>query len=174
MSATAGPSEGTQSLPPGLLEALQRPTNNLSSRLLNSFENVLEVTVPDSENAGATLNKFALACPRPGCGSLMLKPGGAKWVERASIQLEPTGTPAHSQLPPLPTPPETAQWWMVSPSFNAFENIGFTRQTRAFSEESRKSLKLIICAECDLGPLGWCEDGGTEFWLACSRVGYRV
>ena len=33
-------------------------------------------------------------------------------------------------------------------------------------------LKLLACAECDLGPLGWCEEGGKEFWLACTRVGY--
>jgi hypothetical protein len=34
-------------------------------------------------------------------------------------------------------------------------------------------LKLLTCAECDLGPLGWCEEGGKEFWLACARVGYK-
>ena len=40
--------------------------------------------------------------------------------------------------------------------------------------ETGKKLKLLACAECDLGPLGWSEEGGTEFWLACSRVGYRT
>lgn len=165
--------ETTQSLPPGLLEALQRPTNNSASRLLNSFENVLEVCA-DPNNTGSSTNKYAITCPRPECGSLMLKGGVAKWVERASVQLEPTGIHAHSLLPVLPAPPETAQWWLVTPSYNAFENVGFTRRAEALSADSGKNLKIIICGECDLGPLGWCEDGGSEFWLACSRVGYRA
>lgn len=33
-------------------------------------------------------------------------------------------------------------------------------------------LKLLACGECDLGPLGWSEEGGFEYWLACARVGY--
>ena len=37
-----------------------------------------------------------------------------------------------------------------------------------------KQLKLLACAECDLGPLGWSEESGSEFWLACARVGYSV
>lgn len=35
------------------------------------------------------------------------------------------------------------------------------------------SMKLLTCAECDLGPLGWNEVGGKEFWLAAARVAYR-
>jgi len=35
-------------------------------------------------------------------------------------------------------------------------------------------LKLLACAECDLGPLGWSEEGGSEYWLACSRVRYGI
>lgn len=70
----------------------------------------------------------------------------------------------------------------------AFENIGFSKPVGDSGEDiehspkinefpneysgSRK--KLLACAECDLGPLGWCEEGGTEFWLACSRVAYRT
>ena len=86
MSA-AESSEGTQSLPPGLLEALQRPASNPASRLLSSFESVLELCAPNPDNTGASSNKFAIACPRPECGSLMLKPGAAEWVERASVQV---------------------------------------------------------------------------------------
>ena len=37
-----------------------------------------------------------------------------------------------------------------------------------------KQIKFLICADCDVGPLGWCEEGGKEFWLACSRVKYAV
>ena len=41
-----------------------------------------------------------------------------------------------------------------------------------YDNDSGPRLKLLACAECDLGPLGWCEEGGKEFWLACPRVGY--
>ncbi|KAF9265626.1 hypothetical protein L218DRAFT_957226 [Marasmius fiardii PR-910] len=55
-----------------------------------------------------------------------------------------------------------------------FENIGFSRTAEGLPlSPSGKKMKLLTCAECDLGPLGWCEEGGTEFWLASTRVGYR-
>ncbi|KIJ98946.1 hypothetical protein K443DRAFT_50899, partial [Laccaria amethystina LaAM-08-1] len=120
-------------------------------------------------------NKFDLLCPRNGCGSVILKSGAGSWVERASVQLDNQDNPFFQVLP---TPPATAQWWLVTPSPMTFENIGFTRPvvpqipSGKFIDRCCPRLKLLICAECDLGPLGWCEEGGSEFWLACSRVGY--
>lgn len=73
----------------------------------------------------------------------------------------------------------------------AFENIGFTHPVQPLTNSgislcllnpslkvhyciffAGRRLKLLACAECDLGPLGWSEEGGSEYWLACSRVGY--
>lgn len=77
----------------------------------------------------------------------------------------------------------------------AFENIGFTRPVQPLTNSGKsicllnhlrnffiticgnaffagQQLKLLACAECDLGPLGWSEEGGSEYWLACSRVSY--
>lgn len=109
--------------------------------------------------------------------------------------MDPPNKPIHPDLTLLPAPPATTHWWLIRPSPFAFENIGFTRPvppgdkssgTRSvfevlhslsdapFHEEPTKKLKLLICAECDLGPLGWTEEGGTEFWLACSRVKYSA
>jgi len=60
-----------------------------------------------------------------------------------------------------------------------FENIGFSETLptdRSSSEPSNGSrpVKLLICAECDLGPLGWVEEGpgGMTYWLVADRVGY--
>ena len=75
----------------------------------------------------------------------------------------------------------------------AFENIAFTRAVQPLANSGKsfcllnhirnifmtvrvlfftgKQLKLLACGECELGPLGWSE-GGSEYWLACSRVGY--
>ncbi|KAI8970556.1 acyl-CoA N-acyltransferase [Trametes punicea] len=167
-----------QGLPAGLWEALQRSSTRSrpAGRLLTSFPNAVQdvVTNPSQDGAGGSLtNKYDLLCPRSGCGSVILKSGVATWVERESVQLDPPGQTLPDCLGALPVPPATAQWWLVKPNAMAFENIGFSRAVQATGPNGRK-LKLLACAECDLGPLGWCEEGGSEFWLACNRVGYRA
>lgn len=42
------------------------------------------------------------------------------------LQLEPSGR-RDERLPALPEPPETTQWWLITPSPMTFENIGFSR-----------------------------------------------
>ncbi|TFK37017.1 acyl-CoA N-acyltransferase [Crucibulum laeve] len=163
-----------QQLPPGLWEALQRPSRNRpTTQLISTFRNgIADIISPDPDRQGVSTNKFDLLCPRPDCGSVILKEGAGKWVERASVQMEPADI-NNPLLPSLPTPPETTQWWLITPSPMAFENIGFTRPIVAQNPGDPK-MKLLTCAECDLGPLGWSEEGGSEFWLACSRVGYKA
>ncbi|KAG2148214.1 Mss4-like protein [Suillus bovinus] len=164
-----------QSLPPGALEALKRPSNvgdRSTIRKLSDFnEGILAVVTSRNIDLGELTHKFDLLCPRNGCGSVILKAGVGRWVEHDGVELDNEKGPLHPDLPALPTTPGTAQWWLVSPNMMEFENIGFTRPVQ--QDAAAKKLKFLICAECDLGPLGWCEEGGSEFWLACSRVGYR-
>ncbi|KAJ7100605.1 acyl-CoA N-acyltransferase [Mycena belliarum] len=158
-----------QRMPQGVLEALQRPSRNPVPQLFSSFPGgVTEVS--SAESAGILVNKYDLLCPRTDCGSVILKSGVAKLTEAPSVQMEPADHPLNTLLPALPAPPSAAQWWLVAPSAMEFENIGFSRAVDLLGDK----MKLLVCAECELGPLGWCKDGGTEFWLACSRVGYRV
>ena len=35
-----------------------------------------------------------------------------------------------------------------------------------------KKVKWLICAECDLGPVGWGFEGGKEAWVGVERVRY--
>lgn len=105
--------------------------------------------------------------------------------------MEPSGTPSHDLLPALPHSPESTKWWLVTPDPFAFENITFTHPVGSLKSgyllsfpqlayidllclDEGKALKLLACGDCELGPLGWCEVGGNEFWLACSRVWYAV
>ncbi|KAK7052324.1 acyl-CoA N-acyltransferase [Favolaschia claudopus] len=157
-----------ESIPPGVFEALQQSSSrNPTPKPFSSFPGgITEVTSTESD---AVVNKFDLLCPRSACGSIILKSGVAKFVEAESVRLEPADLPSNPLLPALPQPPARAQWWLVTPSAMEFENIGFSRPVESLGEK----MKLLSCAECDLGPLGWCKEGGTEFWLACSRVGYR-
>jgi len=157
-----------------LLEALGRPKDLVAGRPIMDYHHGLsDLLQLDDARPGTSVNKYDLVCSRAECGSLVLKKGIAKWVERASVQLEPEGLHQNIKLPALPTPPETAQWWLVTPSPMAFENIGFSRPVPQLSETEGRRMKLLVCAECELGPIGWCEEGGAEFWIACSRVAYR-
>ncbi|KAK7467395.1 hypothetical protein VKT23_004451 [Stygiomarasmius scandens] len=135
---------------------------------LSSFSNgISDITTEQT-------NKYDLLCPRVGCGSVILRKGVAKLKERESLKMEPSDLPPNPYLSPLPDNSEQSHWWLITPSPMEFENIGFSRPVESLSvSASGKKLKLLSCAECDLGPLGWTEEGGTEFWLACSRVGYR-
>ena len=169
------------------LQALLRPSKEkLEPNFISDYHHgVDDLIVQDDDAQGISLNKYDLLCPR-GCRSVILKAKAAQWTERTSVAMEPSDF-KHALLPPLPPPPETAQWWLVKPSPMAFENIGFSRPAGTLStgmlritinvqfltQGTGKRLKLLTCAECDLGPLGWCEEGGSEFWLATSRVGYR-
>ncbi|KAJ3736015.1 Mss4-like protein [Lentinula guzmanii] len=166
--------EPSSQLPAGLLEALQasssrsRPTPHPLSSFANGISDVTETI------DGETVNKCDLLCPRPGCGSIILKKGVATLEERESLQIEPSDIPPHPLLPPLPDTSESIRWWLITPSPMSFENIGFSRPVESLPlSPAGKKFKLLACAECDLGPLGWSEEGGTEFWLACSRVGYQ-
>ncbi|KAF8269447.1 acyl-CoA N-acyltransferase [Lactarius quietus] len=146
---------------PGLIEALQKQSAlpPRKGKLLSSFENgILDVS--------QTSNLYDLLCVNERCGSVILKRGVAVLHERESMKLEPAGS-SHPDLPGLPVPPKKTQWWLVTPSPMLFENIGFSK-----SVHIDKPLKLLACAECDLGPVGWCEPGGNEFWVACQRVRY--
>ncbi|KAJ7583005.1 Mss4-like protein [Mycena floridula] len=152
-------------------EALQRGArrNRPTAKALSSFDGISDV-VEESEST----NKFDLLCPRENCGSIILKSGVATMVERESLQMQPAELPLPPSLVPLPTDSTVIPWWMISPSPMQFENIGFSRPVESLAlSPAGKKLKLLACAECDLGPLGWSEEGGTEFFLACARVGYR-
>ncbi|KIY52199.1 Mss4-like protein, partial [Fistulina hepatica ATCC 64428] len=152
-------------LTPGLVNALKRPPHNRDAGLtFSSFHGT-------EEFIDSGMNKYDLICPREGCGSLILKKGVAKFTERASVQLEPEGS-SSSLFSPLSSPLATTSWWLISPSMMLFENVGFSRTVPNQPTEGA-SMKLLACAECDLGPLGWSQVGTSEFWLSCSRVAYR-
>ncbi|KAG6866147.1 hypothetical protein C0991_008100 [Blastosporella zonata] len=167
-----------QAPPPGLYEALanasRRPRPTV--KLLRQYQGgIRELRVEDPDKEGAWVNSADLLCPRPECGSFVLMKGKAEWKVRASVDMEPQhmSTTPSPHLPKLPAPPETTDWWLVGPTPMEFENIGFSRAVQGLVGENGRPLKLLACAECDLGPIGWAEDGGKEFWVACERVGYR-
>ncbi|KAI0051600.1 Mss4-like protein [Auriscalpium vulgare] len=163
--------EQPQQIPAGVWEALQNQSASSSGapsgNLLHAFSGGL-LDVVDKEDGDAR-NKYPLLCVS--CGSLILLKGVGVLKERENME-PPDHT--HPHLPPLTPPPGKVSWWLVTPSPMAFENIGFSNPVNTGAASAGFPLKLLACGECDLGPVGWCEPGGKEFWLACERVAYRI
>lgn len=87
MESTSPSQIQEQNIPPGLWEALQRPSRNRPlARSFTFFGGISDVCSPDPDSTGNISNKFDLLCPRGECSSIILKAGVAKWVERASVQ----------------------------------------------------------------------------------------
>jgi len=129
---------------------------------------------------GDNRNRFDILCPRPGCSSIILKSGSTTLTERPSVILDKTDNlPPPDLLPQLPSPLVPMWTWKIGPPANPmiFENIGFSRDLPGVTSPPSNNpiTKLLTCAECDLGPLGWCEQGesGMTYWLVCNRLGYK-
>ena len=56
--------------------------------------------------------------------------------------------PVDPALAPLPAPPATVQWWLVTPSPMEFENVGFSRPVARASPRDATGLELPVCI-CD-------------------------
>ncbi|KIS00571.1 hypothetical protein L804_01986 [Cryptococcus deuterogattii 2001/935-1] len=130
-----------------------------------------------SEDTSANARK--LHCPRKGCGSVLLQPGVGVWADlQAPVLPDDPSSPF-----PSPTAPHAA-WHIASGPF-AFDNIGFSRPDASTTlpphtpsgagseqEANKGKVKWLICADCDLGPLGWTYEGERDAWLAVERVSY--
>ncbi|KAF5381611.1 hypothetical protein D9615_005428 [Tricholomella constricta] len=128
-----------QQVPAGIWDALQRASSAPRPTALpfSAFPGgTLDLVEPHSSKLGASVNKYDLLCPRIKCGSIILKRGVGQWVERASVQMEPGSLPSDSILAALPAPPETCQWWLITPSPMEFENIGFSRPVQHLQQNS--------------------------------------
>ena len=57
------------------------------------------------------------------------------------------------------------QFWKVNDMF-IFENVGFTKTVGS-------SIKYLICADCEIGPIGWHDiNDKTTYLIAAQRVHY--
>lgn len=199
MSADAqNPSE----LPSGLLEALQGRTKKSKPpfRPLSGFENGLKDLTAEGDQPS---NKYQLLCPRDECRSVILREGVATLCEGFNIQVylpllidrslitSSWNLEAYQSIPsylPFQKPPlggsfnpppwslrtlASLELWTRCRCLPMVQSTRIAKVYRCTHICIGQKLKLLICADCDLGPLGWCEEGGKKFYLACSRVSYR-
>jgi len=81
--------QGNVSLPLNILEVLRRPEDRVpTGRLISDFHHALsDLLEVDDSRPGNSVNKFDLLCPRSQCGSIILKKGVGRWVERSGVQV---------------------------------------------------------------------------------------
>lgn len=62
---------------------------------------------------------------------------------------------------------QLTQFWLVVDMFH-FENVGFSKNVN-------QTIKYLICADCERGPIGWHDIGNKkEFLVAAERVQYST
>ncbi|KAL1138231.1 hypothetical protein AAG570_009920 [Ranatra chinensis] len=58
---------------------------------------------------------------------------------------------------------DISDYWQVGDVY-AFENLGFSKTV--------SGLKYLICADCEIGPIGWHDIDTKQSYVALSRVRY--
>lgn len=101
-------------------------------------------------------NKTRIYCQR--CGSLVLSPCNAVMVEKEFFL--PHMYRKH-ETQPLDGE-DLKAFWLVTDMFT-FDNVGFTNTV--------DSIKYLICADCEIGPIGWHNITDKKaFYVAVERV----
>jgi hypothetical protein len=117
-------------------------------------------------NTDPPTNLVDIFCPRENCSSKILRANAAQLVERT----DDTWSAIKAGNSDETISVSTHQFWAVDDIFT-FENIGFTKciQTSDTASDNTTSsatlsagLRLLACAECDHGPLGYQDTRTTS------------
>ncbi|KAK4299373.1 hypothetical protein Pmani_028348 [Petrolisthes manimaculis] len=100
-------------------------------------------------------NKCAVRCRD--CRSLVLSERAATYLQES----HPLPTPTQPRHAPSPTTHDVSEWWTVEDMFT-FDNIGFSHTVG--------SVKYLVCADCEHGPLGWHDTVTRRSYVALQRV----
>ncbi|XP_046739035.1 guanine nucleotide exchange factor MSS4 homolog [Diprion similis] len=102
-------------------------------------------------------NKYTVLCTF--CSSKMLNPGSSTYVNiEVAVKLHRMQRKGEGEAE---EEEEISDYWMVDDMFT-FENIGFSNTV--------ENLKYLICADCEIGPVGWHNLTDQKSYIALSRV----
>ncbi|XP_049544690.1 guanine nucleotide exchange factor MSS4 homolog [Anopheles darlingi] len=111
-------------------------------------------------------NKTSVKCDR--CGSLMLRPANADFADveydlPEARQKRPTAQAAAEETAESEgfTCQKLKHFWMVKDMYT-FENIGFSNTVN--------NKKYLICADCEVGPVGYYDLDTKQCYIALDRV----
>ncbi|KAJ3228372.1 hypothetical protein HK099_002877 [Clydaea vesicula] len=132
-----------------------------------------ELKVEDLFDSNTFLNKHFLYCNRSGCNSKIANKGVAKKVflqGECDLKLPPTKSlnkdaPSATVSNFNPDNESPPFYWSLEDMMK-FENIGFSNTV--------DNLKYLICADCELGPLGFRLTKNETCFIAADRVTYKL
>nr|BAN21248.1 conserved hypothetical protein [Riptortus pedestris] len=100
-------------------------------------------------------NKFTVYCSR--CPSKILNSGMASYSETTynlpQMHHKKDGNPSEGE--------DITGYWQVADIYT-FENLGFSNTV--------DKIKYLICADCEIGPIGWHDLSSKQSYIALSRV----
>ncbi|KAG0268342.1 hypothetical protein DFQ27_006965 [Actinomortierella ambigua] len=132
----------------------------------------------EGQDLDQQLNRFDIYCPQSTCRSLILRKKTAHIVKRPRSNLSKEGSDQITEQEQNSIPNAQGQedvaadpmlsFWIVKDMMD-FDNIGFTKTLPS-------GIKLLACADCDTGPLGYHDTNAAsdnrEYLIAFNRVRY--
>ena len=115
------------------------------------------MSTSDLFDTSSKKNKSKIYCKN--CKSLILLEQNAQYIESNYDMptIENTNKCNSSEI--------VKEFWLVD-DIMKFENVGFTNTV--------KNIKYLICADCEVGPLGFQNlDDKNKLYLALNRVAYN-
>ncbi|KAM9799751.1 guanine nucleotide exchange factor MSS4 [Syngnathus typhle] len=107
-------------------------------------------------------NSKSVLCQR--CGSKVLSPGMAVFAEKELILPSMRKKSSLSGAEGSVDRDTLTAHWLVGDMFD-FENVGFTNDVGR--------IKYLICADCEIGPIGWHSlDDKIGYYVALDRVNH--
>lgn len=106
--------------------------------------------------SGENRNAYQVRCPQ--CGSLILSPSIATYCPEKPYPLplcrqKKDGVSVEKE--------RIDSWWRVEKMLD-FDNIGFTHAS--------EGVKYLVCADCEMGPVGYLSLESQAHYIAISRV----
>jgi hypothetical protein len=125
-----------------------------------SEENTTKDSLQDLVDAETNRNKKKVKCVR--CDSYILQPNSCTFKRLDSF----VEVPSMMQKKDLATSNKIEneslnEFWLVN-DMHTFENVGFTN--------SVSDRKYLICADCEIGPIGFQIINTNEFYVCLKRV----
>ncbi|XP_054711396.1 guanine nucleotide exchange factor MSS4-like [Uloborus diversus] len=102
-------------------------------------------------------NVKQIKCQR--CPSTILVPGTATLVENEFVLPDPQLKSENKEIPDE----NSKKYWCVDNMY-AFENVGFSKNV--------DGVKYLICADCEIGPIGWHDSNTKLSYVSLSKVSY--
>ncbi|KAJ3414499.1 hypothetical protein HDV05_006501 [Chytridiales sp. JEL 0842] len=117
------------------------------------------LVTPDSN-----LNALDIYCISESCNCLILKANTATKCETAEYEIN---LPALLSAPSSTSQTQTTPFYWKLTNMMHFENIAFSKPIPG------TQTKVLACADCDLGPVGFQPEGKGNVFLVCAeRVAY--